>query len=59
MLEHLGRPEAAACVMAAVEHVLGATTVRTPDLGGTATTSDVTDELLRAVRRHDRSREAT
>jgi len=59
MLEHLGRPEAAACVMAAVEHVLGATTVRTPDLGGTAKTSDVTDELLRAVRRHDRSREAT
>lgn len=59
MLEHLGRPEAAACVMAAVEHVLGATTVRTRDLGGTATTSDVTDELLRAVRRHDRSREAT
>lgn len=51
MLEHLGHPDAAARVMAAVEHVLAATSVRTPDLGGTATTSEVTDELLRALRR--------
>jgi len=34
MLDHLGCPEAAASVMAAIEHVL-ATGPRTPDMGGT------------------------
>ncbi len=41
MLEHLGEAEAAARVMAAVERVLEAGKVRTPDLGGDSTTDDV------------------
>ena len=40
MLEHLGHPEAAAAVMRAIETVL-AEGPRTPDMGGTASTSDV------------------
>ena len=51
MLEHLGYPDAAAQVIRAVEHVLAETGVRTADLGGTASTREVTDELLSAVRR--------
>ena len=51
MLEHLGHPEAAAQVLRGVEHVLAETGVRTADLGGTASTREVTDELLAAVRR--------
>ena len=51
MLEHLGHPDAAAAVMGAVSHVLAETGVRTPDLGGTASTREVTAELLAAVDR--------
>jgi len=50
MLDHLGEAEAAARVMAAIELVLGDDGPRTPDLGGTAATSEVGDELVRAVR---------
>ncbi|MPV35473.1 tartrate dehydrogenase [Georgenia subflava] len=49
MLEHLGHADAADAVMGAVSHVLAETGVRTPDLGGTASTSEVTDELLTAL----------
>lgn len=49
MLEHLGRPAAAEAVMAAVRHVLAETGARTPDLGGTASTDEVTAELLTAL----------
>ena len=45
MLEHLGHPEAAAAVVAAIERVLRDGRVRTRDMGGTATT----EELGRAV----------
>ena len=45
MLEHLGEAAAAARVIGAVEAVLGAGAVRTPDLGGSATTSEVGQEL--------------
>jgi len=40
MLEHLGEPDAAAAVLAAIEAVLarGGDTL-TPDMGGTATTA--------------------
>ena len=51
MLEHLGEPENAARLMRAVEHVTASGT-RTPDLGGTARTTDVTVavcEFLSAV----------
>jgi tartrate dehydrogenase/decarboxylase / D-malate dehydrogenase len=42
MLEHLGEATAAARLMGAIEHTLAAGDVRTPDLGGTATTAEVT-----------------
>ena len=45
MLEHLGEHEAAAAVDAAVERVLAEGWVRTPDLGGRATTL----EMARAI----------
>jgi len=45
MLDHLGHPDAGAEVLAAVEATLDAG-VRTPDLGGTATTTEVADAVL-------------
>jgi tartrate dehydrogenase/decarboxylase/D-malate dehydrogenase len=48
MLEHLGHPEAAAELVAALEDVLSSG-VRTPDLGGTATTEQVTAAVLDAL----------
>ena len=48
MLEHLGEKEAARRIMTAVEQVAEAGP-RTPDLGGTGTTSEVTKALLEAV----------
>ena len=41
MLEHLGHPEAAADVVAAIEGVLGSDGPKTPDLGGRAGTADL------------------
>ncbi len=49
MLDHLGLPEAAATVTGAIEAVLAKTDVRTPDLGGTATTTEFTATLLEFV----------
>jgi tartrate dehydrogenase/decarboxylase/D-malate dehydrogenase len=48
MLEHLGERPAAARLMAAIEHVT-AQRVFTPDLGGKATTRDVTDAVCAAL----------
>jgi tartrate dehydrogenase/decarboxylase/D-malate dehydrogenase len=45
MLEHLGLPDQSARVMAAIEATT-ASGVLTPDLGGTASTRDVTDAIL-------------
>ncbi|MGD9742063.1 MAG: isocitrate/isopropylmalate family dehydrogenase, partial [Dongiaceae bacterium] len=50
MLEHLGLPEAAARLMAAVTRVTGAG-ILTPDVGGTATTEQVTDAVIDAIRK--------
>lgn len=50
MLDHLGRPEAHDVIMRAVHRVLGETDVRTADLGGTATTAEVTEAVLAALR---------
>jgi tartrate dehydrogenase/decarboxylase/D-malate dehydrogenase len=41
MLEHLGHPDAAAVVVAAIERVVKEGRVKTRDLGGTASTADV------------------
>ncbi|MGH3828897.1 MAG: tartrate dehydrogenase [Pseudonocardiaceae bacterium] len=49
MLEHLGLPDAAARVTSAIEVVLAKTDVRTPDLGGTATTTEFTAKLLEFI----------
>jgi tartrate dehydrogenase/decarboxylase / D-malate dehydrogenase len=46
MLDHLGLPAAAATVTRAVESVLAGTDVRTPDLGGSATTEEFTTKVL-------------
>jgi len=50
MLDHLGEKAASSAIMTAVEEVLAKTEVRTPDLGGTATTSEVGQEVARALR---------
>ena len=48
MLDHLGCPEAAASVMAAIEHVLEHGP-RTPDMGGKASTTDMGMAIADAV----------
>jgi tartrate dehydrogenase/decarboxylase/D-malate dehydrogenase len=45
MLDHLGRPDAARALMEALEAALAAGT-RTPDLGGTASTTEFTEAVL-------------
>ena len=49
MLEHLGQAESARAVMAAIEQVLEAGEVRTPDLGGTSTTEEVASAVKDAL----------
>ncbi|RAS70165.1 tartrate dehydrogenase/decarboxylase/D-malate dehydrogenase [Lentzea atacamensis] len=49
MLEHLGRPDAAAAVLAAIETTLAQPSTRTPDLGGTASIREVTEALVRSA----------
>lgn len=49
MLEHLGEPAAAARLMAAVEKVSGEG-IKTPDVGGSATTMEVTEAVCEAIR---------
>jgi tartrate dehydrogenase/decarboxylase/D-malate dehydrogenase len=46
MLEHLGEAEAAAAVLDALERMLADGGPRTRDLGGNATTADVTSALV-------------
>ncbi|WP_026871883.1 tartrate dehydrogenase [Inquilinus limosus] len=48
MLDHLGEREAAERLMRAVERVTGAG-ILTPDVGGTATTREVTDAVVDAI----------
>jgi tartrate dehydrogenase/decarboxylase/D-malate dehydrogenase len=49
MLEHLGEPAAAARLMRAVERVTADRALHTPDLGGKATTRDVTRAVCAAL----------
>ena len=49
MLEHLGEPRAAARLMRAIEKVTSDRRFHTPDLGGTAKTTDVTAAVIDAV----------
>ncbi len=50
MLDHLGESTAHDVIMQAIHHVLGETAVRTPDLGGTSSTSEVTAAVMSAIR---------
>jgi tartrate dehydrogenase/decarboxylase/D-malate dehydrogenase len=49
MLDHLGEPDAASRLIDAIERTLAAGDVLTPDLGGTATTADVTKRVCALI----------
>jgi tartrate dehydrogenase/decarboxylase/D-malate dehydrogenase len=49
MLDHLGHPEAATAVEVAIQSVLKNTTLRTPDMGGKATTQELGQAITKAV----------
>jgi isocitrate dehydrogenase (NAD+) len=49
MLDHLGESGPAARIRAALGRVFTETTVRTRDLGGTASTTAFTDEIVRLL----------
>jgi tartrate dehydrogenase/decarboxylase/D-malate dehydrogenase len=49
MLEHLGEPAAATALIAAIEQVTGAGRVLPRDLGGEATTAQVTEAVIGAI----------
>jgi isocitrate dehydrogenase (NAD+) len=49
LLRHLGEPAAATGVERAVDAVLGAGAVRTPDLGGSSTTREVAEAIAAAL----------
>ncbi len=49
MLDHLGHAKSAAAIHAAIAKVLKEARVKTPDLGGTATTSQMADAVLAAM----------
>jgi isocitrate dehydrogenase (NAD+) len=50
LLESVGHKDAAGRILNAVETVLTEGKVRTPDLGGTSTTTQMTDAILAALR---------
>ena len=49
MLDHLGQPEPAERIRAALMSVVEAGTARTADMGGSSTTVEFTDALVRAL----------
>jgi len=49
LLEHLGETAAAARLMRAIERVTADPALHTPDLGGTATTAEVTRAVCDAL----------
>ena len=49
LLEHLGEMDAAARVMRAIEHVTASPSLHTRDLGGTATTAQVTEAVCAQI----------
>jgi len=49
MLDHLGHSEAAADILSAIETVIRESDVKTPDMGGKATTREMGRELLEAL----------
>jgi tartrate dehydrogenase/decarboxylase/D-malate dehydrogenase len=51
LLEHLGETDAARTLMAAIESVTADRSLHTGDLGGTATTQQVTDAVIERIQR--------
>jgi len=51
MLDHLGHPEAAAAVEKAIERILEDPVLRTPDMGGKATTTEMGRAIADAMQR--------
>jgi tartrate dehydrogenase/decarboxylase/D-malate dehydrogenase len=49
MLDHLGEKAAGARLMRAVERVTADPKLHTPDLGGKATTRQVTDAVIQSI----------
>jgi len=49
MLEHLGHREVHDRIIGAIERVVASGTIRTPDLGGKATTKQMTDAIVREI----------
>ncbi len=49
LLEHLGEDKAAGCLMRAIEAVTANPVLHTRDLGGVATTRELTDAVCRAL----------
>jgi tartrate dehydrogenase/decarboxylase / D-malate dehydrogenase len=58
MLEHLGEAAAAQRVMRAIEDVTASPALHTRDLGGTATTRQVTDAVCAAIVKNSTPRRA-
>jgi tartrate dehydrogenase/decarboxylase/D-malate dehydrogenase len=56
MLEHLGYAEAGKAVVRAVARMLTETSFRTPDLGGKASTREVSQQIVEALQKHSSSR---
>jgi len=50
MLEHLNQPEAASCIMRAIEIVLKEKIAHTPDMGGKAKTSECGDAIVDVIK---------
>ena len=49
MLDHLGHEQAAAAIVAAIEAVIRDSDVKTPDMGGKATTSELGQAIVDAL----------
>jgi tartrate dehydrogenase/decarboxylase / D-malate dehydrogenase len=49
MLDHLGHRDVHDRILGAVERVVGSGHIRTPDLGGTATTKELADAIVREI----------
>lgn len=49
LLEHMGYPKQASKIYNAVESVMRKGDILTPDLGGSSTTQQVTDAILKAL----------
>jgi tartrate dehydrogenase/decarboxylase/D-malate dehydrogenase len=56
MLEHLGYAEAGEAVVRAIARLLTDTSIRTSDLGGKASTREVSEQIVEALRDHSSSR---